>query len=342
MTKKRLWIGIGVSILFSIGILFLVVRDMNWASSLDAIQRIRHDSILLTMVFIGLSLTARALRWHYILCNRLSLRRSLSLTYVAFLINNLLPFRIGDLARIEAAARGDHNLSRMTTLSVAVMERLFDMLTLAVLFGITIWLLPSTPEEIQNTVVIVTIASLLATTLAIALATTYDRQFRKVVDTLEKRIIILNRLNLSDKFDKLIMGLTFVRNPRFLALTILWNALAWASLVVAYHILLVSLIPSVHFADTLLSVIAIAFAITVPTTIASLGIIEAGAILALTSQGYAYDNSFAFGVTIHVATLIIYAALGIYGMWAETLSPAVVLGTSIKPIESDSQVGETA
>lgn len=336
MNRQRLWVGIAASAVFSAFMMFLVVRDMDWIAAFAALRDLKPGSVFLAMLLIGVTLVARSLRWHYLLCERLPLKRSVNLTFVAFWINNLLPFRVGDLGRIEAAARGRHSVSRVTTLSVAVMERLIDLLTLVLLFGVSVSQLPSTPAEIQNTVLVMTVFSVSAVVAAVALATLFEQRAKRLVAAVEQRIPLLARLRISEKFDSLLMGLAFVRTPRYAVLAVFWNLIAWGLLIVAYQIVLTSLFPDAELAEAILCVVAIAFAITVPTTIASLGIIEAGAVLALTSQGYPYDESFAIGITLHLITLVIYTIQGIYGMWSETLQFSTFLDDVMQTPVKDS------
>ncbi len=341
MNKRRLFIGVGLSLLFSAVMMFLVVRDIDWEAAFDAIERINGINIILAMFLIGLGLVARGLRWHYLLCGRLPLKRSMNLTYIAFLINNLLPFRAGDLGRIEAASRGQSGVSRATTLSVAVMERLLDLLTLVVLFGLAVSRLASTPTEVQQTVRFVTVFALFSVVILVAVATLFESQTLRFVAQVESRIPLLSRIHLQSRFENLLLGLAVLRKPYYLALAVFWNMIAWVTLIFAYYLILTSLFSSIEIVHAILTVVAIAFAITVPTTIASLGIIEAGAVLALTSQGYLYNDAFAFGITIHVITLIIYALLGIYGMWSEALSFSSVLQDVVQPdAQADLEVKE--
>ena len=103
---RRFWLGIAFSAAFSTFMLYLVIHDVDWQAAFAAIARINLPAVLAAMLLIGLGLVARGFRWLYLLCHRLGISRSISLTFIAFLINNLLPFRAGDLARIELAARG--------------------------------------------------------------------------------------------------------------------------------------------------------------------------------------------------------------------------------------------
>lgn len=333
-SNLRLWGGIIFSAVFSIGMMYLILQDMDWQQALDAIGQQNLTYVILAAIIIGLGLVARGMRWHYLLVGRLPMTRSLNLTYIAFLINNLLPFRVGDLARIEAAARGTHTVPRPVTLSVAVVERMLDLLTLVILFGIAVSGLPSAPEDLQRTVLFVTIFVVVGFAGMIGVATFFRQLTMNIVRGVEARLGVLARLRFAERFAGLLDGLDVVQTPRYLALAVVWNIIAWLALIVAYYLLIAGLFPdSVTVYEATLMVVAVAFAITVPTTIASIGIIEGSVVLSLTSQGYPSEEALAIGLTLHVVTLLSYAVLGIIAMWVETLS----IGTVLKSFTSQPQ-----
>lgn len=325
LRKKRFWLGIGLSIAVSGLLLYLVVRDIHWQETLDAIRSLRFDYVLIAFVMITLGLGARGLRWHYIHLEQLSLKRSLNLTSVAFFVNNLLPFRAGDLVRVEGAAHGTPRLPRSTGLSLVVVERLLDFLALVVLIALALSGLPTIPPEIQSVMGVITIGSILASLGLIFMVTVFQNITRTIVIGLSERIGILKRINIVRILDNVLMGFAMIRRPKYLAWVMFWNVIAWLTLVIAYYFLLLALFPEPTWAQAVLFVVAAALAIIIPTTIASVGAIEGSAVLALTSQGYPSEAALALGLTLHLITLLSYTVPGLYGIWAETLTVSGIL-----------------
>ncbi len=325
LRKKRFWLGMGLSIAVSGFLLYLVMRDIHWEDTLSAMRSLRLPYVVLAFGMITLGLGARGLRWHYIHLRQLPLKRSLNLTSVAFFVNNLLPFRAGDLVRVEGAAHGNPRLPRSTGVSLVVVERLLDFLALVVLIALALSGLPTIPPEIQSVMGLITIGSLLASVGLILMVTVFQNITRTIVIWLSERIGILKKINLVRILDNVLMGFAMIRRPKYLAWVMLWNVMAWLTLVIAYYFLLMALFPNPTWAEATLFVVAAALAIIIPTTIASVGAIEGSAILALTSQGYSSEAALALGLTLHLITLLSYTAPGLYGIWAETLTVSGIL-----------------
>ena len=327
MSKARLQIGILVSALLSAFVLYLVARDINWEAAREAITRMNFGLVAVGFLMIGLGLIARGLRWHALLLHRLPVRRSLNLTSLAFVINNILPFRAGDIARIEFAAHGVHSVPRATSLSVAVVERLIDLVSLMVLFVLTIMVSGQTvPPEVRQAVTAFGIFTVIGTlaVLALAFVAALREWSRRLVHGLEARITLLERLGVGKLFDNLLNGLAAVNSPRYMGLALWWNFVAWVLSSIAYWALPAALFPNATPADSLLMMVAVAFAISVPVTIASVGAIEGGVVLALGAQGYPPEEALAVGLVLHLCTLLPYALFGLVALWLETLSLATV------------------
>ena len=332
---RRFWLGIAFSAAFSTFMLYLVIHDVDWQAAFAAIAKIDLAAVLAAMLLIGLGLVARGFRWLYLLCHRLGISRSISLTFIAFLINNLLPFRAGDLARIELAARGDPSVARATSLSVAVVERLLDLITVALLFSLAFSGLSSVPRDFQKIVPLISILAVLSIGILVSVATVFQERVLGWVEAFQQRYTAVAKLELRHSMESLLRGLSVVRTPKYLILALFWNAVAWTMLIVGYRVILDAMLIPANWSETILLVVAVALAITIPTTIASIGIIEGGAVLALTSQGYAYESAFVVGLILHMVTLGAYTIQGLWGMWSETLRFSTVKNISMIDVRPD-------
>ncbi|HRF94877.1 MAG TPA: lysylphosphatidylglycerol synthase transmembrane domain-containing protein, partial [Aggregatilineales bacterium] len=224
-------------------------------------------------------------------------------------------------------------IPRSTGLSLVVVERLLDFLALVVLIALTLTGLTTVPPDIQSVMGLITIASILASIGLVLMVTIFQNLTRNIVIWLSERIAILKKLNAVRILDNVLLGFAMIRRPKFFALVMFWNVMAWACLVVAYYFLITALFPNATWAEATLFVVAAALAIIIPTTIASVGAIEGSAILALTSQGYSSEAGLALGLTLHLITLLSYTAPGLYGIWAETLTVSGILDVAEGHVE---------
>ncbi len=318
MTRRlRLYLGLLLSAVFSAIVLYLVVRDLDWGAALTAIGQMNIVIVLVCGIMLTLALAARGLRWYDLAQGQLTRRRAFRLTNIAFFINNVIPFRVGDLLRIELAAHSEDSIPRATALSVAVVERLIDLLSLVVIFLLSLLSIETIPVGVQQTTLVFGIFAFGLSAAIMLTVTLLRERTLLLVDRIGARIPLVKRLH--PLVANLLDGLAVVGAWRHLLLALLWNAIVWVLTVVPYWLLTATLFPDVPLMIGGLMLVAVAFAITVPTTIASLGVIEGSVVLVLTSQGYTYEGAFAVGLVLHAVTLLGYALLGLFSMGREAL-----------------------
>jgi len=89
----------------------------------------------------------RAVRWGSLIHEPRPIRRAslFGATMIGFMANNVLPLRLGEFIRPWALARRE-KLSRSTLFATVVVERAIDMVTLLVIFGISLLVHPISSE----------------------------------------------------------------------------------------------------------------------------------------------------------------------------------------------------
>ena len=126
VVKKRT-VQIVLTVIFSIGALYLALRGINFTDVRDALSQVQWGGIVLTLGLILVTLVIRAERWRILLGRKLSLRDTFGLINIGYLISGVLPLRAGDPARaVGASLRGD--VSTLAALSTVVVERVLDLL----------------------------------------------------------------------------------------------------------------------------------------------------------------------------------------------------------------------
>lgn len=134
---------------FSIGIAATLVsaallsRMIDWRATRDALAAADPTFIALAVACLVLSLAAKAIRWRLLLPNEspVSRRRLFRIMHISFLLNNILPARLGDVARVamtsnQPGIRFGHVLSSLLT------ERVTDSVTLLSCFVLVSPFLP--------------------------------------------------------------------------------------------------------------------------------------------------------------------------------------------------------
>lgn len=133
--KKNVILGALLSIFF----LWLAFRHARFEEVSRALRGARYDLLLLTFVPTMASFALRAARWRILLeavkpIPFLPLFRS---TMIGFMGNNLFPARLGEVLRAYSIGRSA-NVSRSAAFGSIVVERIFDIAVLLLLFGIVL------------------------------------------------------------------------------------------------------------------------------------------------------------------------------------------------------------
>ena len=125
--QGRIWFGIAVTV----ASIWYAARGIPFSSVLDSIRGADFWSLLLlSMPFYIWSNVIRALRWRHLmkpvaLIDRPMLYRA---TAVGFMVNNLLPLRVGELARSWMLHR-EGEVSLSAVIGTVALERILDAVT---------------------------------------------------------------------------------------------------------------------------------------------------------------------------------------------------------------------
>lgn len=139
LRRRRVWIGIGLSLLLGL----VALRGVQLGDLLTAMGRIEPTALVIAVTLYFVDLLLRAWRWRLLL-GRLghfsiwSLFIAMILGYAA---NNLLPVRAGDVARALAVSRLNR-IGPAGVIGTVAIERLVDGLTIVALLAIMLPMVP--------------------------------------------------------------------------------------------------------------------------------------------------------------------------------------------------------
>ena len=128
------WIlGIAISALF----LWVALRQVGDIADLgESLARANYLWVLPGAALYLAGLWVRAVRWQMLLrpVAHLPLRSLFGILSIGFFVNNVLPARLGEIARAVLVGRR-HQLSRSATLATVVVERIFDGVVMLLFLG---------------------------------------------------------------------------------------------------------------------------------------------------------------------------------------------------------------
>lgn len=140
-----------VSIIASIVCTWLFIRNIDWLLLKNALRDANYWFIIPTLILTLLVYVIRAIRWRGLLSHikSISVINLLSVTFIGFMANNILPARVGEVLRPFILSKKE-NIKFSTSFATVIVERIFDMLGLLIFTVVVIALLPHPPATQHN------------------------------------------------------------------------------------------------------------------------------------------------------------------------------------------------
>jgi len=138
-TMRRFIIGLAATVVSVV----LLVRLIDWDSTANALESANPKYIGFAVTCLLLSLVAKTFRWRLLLPakSKVTTPRLYRILHISFLLNNVLPARLGDVARVAMTSR-QPDIRIGHVLSSLLTERVTDGLTLVAGFVLVSPFLP--------------------------------------------------------------------------------------------------------------------------------------------------------------------------------------------------------
>ncbi len=337
------WYTLLAGLLISVVALYLAFRQADFGEVWLALQTARYGLVALSFALFVVTVVLRGLRWSVLTQGRLSAWECFWLFNIGFLFNDILPARLGEIARAFLAGR-KQGMHFSSALSSIVVERLFDMVSVVVLFGIVLigLDLPGWAASAGAGMGAMAVAGILILAYAARRPAKALRLGSKILSfipgvTAEKASAFLQPF---------VEGLGGVSSLRTFTAGMGLSIFAWlASGVNAWTLMLAFWRPSeVPLIMGQLAVAAAGLGIAVPAAPSGVGPFHAAVIGVLTAVGYNADVSRGYAFVLHAMNVVVTALFGGLGLMREGISfgevarAAQSLRESSSPAEPDSQL----
>lgn len=130
MDKKRLFTIIGFLISFIL--LYFSLKDIHFNEIYTILKNANYRLVLLPTCFIFLAAFFSSFKWSKISGGRVKIKNAFIALIIGLFINNVLPARIGEVARAYVLSKKEE-LSFSFTLSTVLVDRLFDLIGLLII-----------------------------------------------------------------------------------------------------------------------------------------------------------------------------------------------------------------
>ena len=313
--------------LVSVAALYLAFRNVPFGDLISYFSALDWFWTLAAALLVMATFFLRALRWKLILgpSHRIGLKSAYHPLMIGFMLNCILPGRVGELAR-PVILKKQEGVAFTTGLATVAAERIFDLILLLLMFIIVMATVPIDPAlEISFGKYSLTRDTLvgigngmarLGLVLIIAIASVSIEKSRRVFIAVVRampRLLFFAGDELKAKFSQKVcepvvamlaniaLGFETVKQPWRLLGCFLLSAAVWGLAALSYH-LVVAATPSLDLTlgQTTVVMIIICFFIALPSVPGFWGIWEAGGVFAMALFGVPSVQAAGFALASHV------------------------------------------
>jgi uncharacterized protein (TIRG00374 family) len=275
---------------------------------------LREANYLLLLPGLGLvwaGLYMRAASWRAILGFEVPFRRVYDAMNEGYLLNNLLPLRLGELGRAYLISRGSA-VPVYRALSSVVVERVIDLIMAVVLL---MAFLPFVAGlEWAQTLALSSVAlGVAAIAVLIVIARNQPRLVRlarEVLHRLGRRLSWLHAERWTARVESGLSGLSVFQDPRRALAAAGWSMLTWVAGGVGAWITLLAFMPDATIVMGFVVLTIVALAAAVPSAPGSAGVYELTVVQVLAVFGVDQNRALSFGLVHHVMQIALIMVLG--------------------------------
>jgi uncharacterized protein (TIRG00374 family) len=262
--------------------------------------------------------------WRMLLGRRVTSAQAFWAYSVGFLANNVLPFRLGEAARVVLLATRSE-LPVVEVAAAAGLERLLDLAVLSLmlaLLGPALAGMPGLMRAATGVMVLVGVAL-----VAIAMLTRFRHQSRAVLESATGWLPTAARRIVVERWNDLTRGLTVLLKPAVGFPAAGAAVVVWTLTVAVQWLVLRAFQPAAGAADAAFMVAAVSLAIALPAAPGFVGVYHwAGqqSLIAAFPERYDPSMALAAATVAHALSFVTSTALGVGGLWYFGMPPSAM------------------
>jgi glycosyltransferase 2 family protein len=294
-----------VTVVFS----YIAIRGINVTKAWHALASSDLLWLLPALGAFGLATVARAYRWRSLFApeRRPPVGAVANAMMIGYLYNNILPARAGEVARV-VSLRNRQGISTVEIAGTVVLERLFDVLAILVVFFATEPWLPHLSWTGTAAIAAIVLACAVAV-VAFALVVFEDRGLRLVLGPLQ-RLPFVSRRRLEWTVTQLTYGLSALRRRNVALAAFLWTLAAWMLSSLCAYLVTLAFHLHVPFACGVLVMVAVGLAMILPSPPAAVGVFEGAALIGLKAYGISSSAALPYALVLHLVNFVPYIVVG--------------------------------
>jgi glycosyltransferase 2 family protein len=302
--KRRQWItllGFAISILF----LYLSLKDIRLRDIWDTLKHANLKYAFLPLIFIFAAASGASFRWARVSGTDVHFHETFTALLIGLFVNNVLPARIGELARGYVLSR-KKGFSFTYGLSTVFVDRFFDLTGLLLL---TFFFFPKRelpPRVSQGIYLLIGLAI-----VCIAGILVLSRE--RFANHISSRLMKVEKSFLT-RFAKTILGiqenLKRITSPLLILLFVAISFSTWFCMSVALYMVILALGVKIDFVYVPFVCALLNMGITIPSSPGYIGLYQFLLVYLLSLFGVPKYEAFAVSILYHASWYIPYTIIG--------------------------------
>lgn len=312
--KKKLALGIISSALF----LWLAARGIDWSQFGQSLRQTRYIFLVPAVVLTMLGHFSRAVRWKYMMdpVKPCGIRPLWAATAIAFMVNNLLPARLGELVRAFVIGRSQ-NVSRSASFATIVYERVVDVFVLIILLWFCMVRI-SGPGWLARSAQVLVAFNLALFFLLWAMVRWRDR-FRLLIARAVRPLPTETQQRMHDSADAFVVGLGIVTRPASTLPIAVLSVAVWGCAVAGVWFCLLAFDLQLPALASVLLIVMISLGSMIPSAPAFLGTMQYACVVGLGVYAVDRSHALAFSAVYHATQFLPITVAGLYYAWRSHL-----------------------
>lgn len=275
-----------------------------------ALSQADFGFVTIALFFTLVWLVVRGKVWRTLLQEKASLRDVFLTLNEGYLLNNILPFRLGEVGRAFLLGR-KAGLDFWSVLSSILIERVLD---LALAAGLLLTTLPFVIGASWARQAAMVVGGMVLVTFAVLYLLARNQDWAMSwFDKLSARWSLLLKLG-GKAVPAFIKGLAVLTDGSRFLRAVGWITLNWMIGVGQYYLLLVAFFPEPEFLWAAFSLGVAALGIAIPSSPGAVGVLEVSIVGSLSLFGLDPTMALAFAITLHLIQYLVTGVLGTYAL----------------------------
>lgn len=312
------WLQLIVGLGISAAALYFVFNGIDWEEVSSALRTANYLYLIPSICMLALLFTLRTFRWKMLLhpLQNLKFSRLFGTITVAYLINNTLPFQLGDLGRAYLLSELQ-GVRKSRTLSTVIVERIIDVLTLVVLLVLLVPFI-GVPSWAAIPAAILGVSFLLLGSVALV-AALRRHWIIALVNHLPRFVPQKAKTRLESSVHSAVDGLSVLSNPALLAQVLAITVLQWLVSAGALFLVMMAFDLDVGFDAAIFVMIVVSFGFLIPASPGSIGVYHALSVKALAVYGVERGPALSYAFVAHLLYYLPPIVIGLLFLWQQQL-----------------------